>query len=70
MALGDALAHNTHLCSLDMGGNGIGDEGAAALAKGLCRNSTLTELHLDHNDIAQEGMCALENAIGGGTMKQ
>ena len=63
------LRHNEHLLVLDLGGNGIGDPGAIALAraldgskdssKSLKTNSTLTDLHLDHCDIGRFGTEAL-----------
>ena len=46
-----ALALNTTLTSLDIGGNIIRAEGAKALAL----NTTLTSLNVDHNFIDSEG---------------
>ena len=42
------LWDNQAICTLDLQGTAIGDEGARMLATGLARNSTLRELNLSH----------------------
>ena len=44
---------------MELGGNNIGDEGAAALAQGLRNNTALTTLYLHDNDIGDDGAAAL-----------
>jgi Ran GTPase-activating protein (RanGAP) involved in mRNA processing and transport len=53
--LANALATNTFLTNLNVGGNQIGDEGAKALAA----NTTLTNLDVSRNQIGVEGAKAL-----------
>ena len=48
-------ARGCALTSLDLGGNGVGDAGAAALAAALARNAALTDLHLDYGGIGAAG---------------
>ena len=55
-ALGDALAVNTTLRSLDLRNNKIGPEGAAILAKSLTGNRTLQKLDLRWNELGQDGL--------------
>jgi hypothetical protein len=50
-----ALAVNTRLHTLDVGGMGIGDEGVAALAHALVLNKSLTRLRLHRNKISDKG---------------
>ena len=47
------------LVTLDLSGNMIFDDGAAALAKGLKTCKTLTTLLLDNNKIGTRGAIAL-----------
>lgn len=42
------LWENQAICTLDLQGTAIGDEGARVLAAGLARNSTLQDLNLSH----------------------
>ena len=49
--LDDALEQFAALPSLDLGHNGIGDEGAGRLAEALGWNATLTSLALGYNQI-------------------
>jgi Ran GTPase-activating protein (RanGAP) involved in mRNA processing and transport len=58
--LGDALACNTTLKSLDLGSNLIGDVGVMYMLS--CRtivNSTLTSLNLSENQLTRDGACAI-----------
>ena len=49
---------------IDLGGAGIGDDGARALAKGLMENGTVIKhLSLDNNWIGDEGAKALAETI-------
>lgn len=58
--LGAALAINTVLTRLDLGGNLIGDSGSAAIAtRGLARNQGLTYLSLADNSVGSAGATAL-----------
>ena len=50
---------------LDLGGNIIGDEGAARLGEGLAGNTTLTTLILGGNKIGPEGAVRLLEALAG-----
>ena len=50
-----ALATNTTLQSLDLGGMDIGDDGVEALSNALVLNKTLTLLRLHRNKISDEG---------------
>ena len=54
-AFESVLAKNNSLLVLDLGSNGIGDEGVRSLARGLARNNTLRELHLDFCNISKRG---------------
>ncbi|XP_031561973.1 F-actin-uncapping protein LRRC16A-like isoform X3 [Actinia tenebrosa] len=51
----DALGTNETLTTLDISGNGIGDDGARILAKALQLNSKLRTLILDRNGITHRG---------------
>ena len=55
---------------LHLGGNGIGDEGAAALAGALGRGALahLAHLHLNVNRVGDGGAVALAEAVVGGAL--
>ncbi len=53
------LEKNTHITSIDISSNGIGDEGAKALANGNLTH--LTTLNISSNRIGDEGAKALAN---------
>jgi Ran GTPase-activating protein (RanGAP) involved in mRNA processing and transport len=60
------MGHNnatSTLQVLDLGGNGIGDEGAIYLALALEQNDTLQELLLQDNGIGDAGAKALARAL-------
>lgn len=59
------LHHNVgiSLKHLDLGNNGIGNEGCSALANALCTNQTLTSLRLDNCAISEDGFQSLARAI-------
>jgi hypothetical protein len=61
-------AGNNVLTVLDLGQNGIGDRGAAALAEALKLNTTLHELDLSGNAVDKDGAAALAEAIAENTM--
>lgn len=61
-ALGEAL-NQCSLKELYLGANGIGKEGAKALAIGLRGNSTLQKLYLDGNQIGDVGADALSEIL-------
>ena len=46
-----------------MGGNGIGDTGAASLADALKSNTTLTWLYLSGNGISNDGLASLKRTL-------
>ena len=48
---------------LDLGGNGIGDDGCEVIANAIRCHPCLAELHLDHNGIGGRGGGALEAAM-------
>lgn len=48
---------------LSLNWNGVGDEGAAALAAALPRATSLRELHLDENGVGDRGVEALAAAV-------
>ena len=54
---------NAVLTELRLGVNGIGDEGAKALASGLRVNGVLKSLNLRLNDIRDEGAAAIADAL-------
>lgn len=58
-----ALAVNTTLHTLDLGGMGIGDDGVASLSQALVLNKTLTILRLHRNKIGDEGAKKLITAL-------
>jgi Ran GTPase-activating protein (RanGAP) involved in mRNA processing and transport len=47
---------------VDLCGNGIGREGAVALAEGVAASGSLAALALDNNDLRDEGAKALLQA--------
>lgn len=51
------------MTTLRLGGNSIGDIGAATLAEAMQSNSTICALHLDNNQIGDSGAAALANAL-------
>ena len=63
MAQGIAANENTALERLFLGWNGLGDDGAIALAKMLEVNKTLKTLGLGENDITSTGARALLSAL-------
>ncbi|KAF9577007.1 hypothetical protein BGW38_008081, partial [Lunasporangiospora selenospora] len=58
-----ALKTNSTLTTLDLFSNGIGDDGAKALAEALKINSALTNLYLNHNSIGVNGAKALAESL-------
>ena len=50
---------NGSLTSLSLRNNEIGDEGAAAIAKGLSNNGSLTELNLRANGLNESAKAVL-----------
>ena len=54
---------NTALQKLFVGWNGVGDVGAAALAKMIEKNDTLTVLGLSENDITNTGASSLLSSL-------
>jgi Ran GTPase-activating protein (RanGAP) involved in mRNA processing and transport len=59
MSLGHALQDNASLSFLDLGGNDIGDGGAAALGEVLKVNTSLTSRNLQSNGIGDEGVSSI-----------
>lgn len=60
-AVADLLMFNNTISVLDLRGNGLGNAGAAHLARSLKEhtNDKLTELDLGYNEIKDEGACTL-----------
>ncbi len=60
-AVSDLLMYNTRLGSLDLRGNGLGNDGVIFLSRGLrgLENPQLAELDLGYNEIKDDGACAL-----------
>lgn len=60
-AMANLLMFNGTLVALDLRGNGLGNAGAAQLARALKAhtNDKLTELDLGYNEIKDEGACTL-----------
>ena len=56
-------AHAPPLTSLEIGGNALGDAGAAAVADGLRRNARLRRLGLERTGIGATGAAALADAL-------
>jgi hypothetical protein len=65
IALADALKVTTSLTLLDISRNGIGAEGAKAVAEGLKHNSSssLTKIWVSDNRLGAEGATTLCNAL-------
>ena len=59
----EALAVNTHLKELDLGGNSIRDKDFLSLVGALCRNSTLQVLDLSENRITNKGISFLAQRL-------
>ncbi len=53
--------YNTRLVSLDLRGNGLGNDGVIFLSRGIRghENVHLAELDLGYNEIKDDGACAL-----------
>ena len=58
-----ALAVSSSLTNLNLGGNSIGDCGAATLSQALAVNSSLTNLELRNNFIGPPGAASLSQAL-------
>ena len=63
----DALADNTTISSLLLGTDGIGDAGAADVARLIERNSYLEIVYLGCNFISENGAAKLADALTGNT---
>ena len=61
--LGRALALNSSVTAIFLGGNRIGDEGAKALAAVIADHPSITKIDLSNNEIGNEGAEALCKAI-------
>ncbi|EGG15409.1 hypothetical protein DFA_10244 [Cavenderia fasciculata] len=57
-----ALVRNSHLTTLILDENYLGDDGAVLLAEGLKFNKTLTHLQMRNTDIGENGSIELSNA--------
>ena len=57
------LGQCSSLATLDLGGNGIGAEGAGRLAGVLGQCSSLATLELGGNDIGDEGIAMIRMSI-------
>ncbi|XP_076466162.1 uncharacterized protein LOC143297630 [Babylonia areolata] len=57
------MAVNEYLRVLDLSWNGLGYQGAVAIAKSLKKNETLQELDLSHNNINWKGALILSSAV-------
>ncbi len=51
------------LCSLNLGRNSMGEEGAGAISEALQRGAKVHNLNLKHNDVPLEGITALALAL-------
>jgi Ran GTPase-activating protein (RanGAP) involved in mRNA processing and transport len=58
------MSHGCPLSHLDLGENGLGDEGAIHIAAGLQHNTHLLRLELCGNKIAVEGTKAISRCLG------
>eukprot|EP00511_Aplanochytrium_stocchinoi_P002917 CAMPEP_0204843886 /NCGR_PEP_ID=MMETSP1346-20131115/48242_1 /ASSEMBLY_ACC=CAM_ASM_000771 /TAXON_ID=215587 /ORGANISM="Aplanochytrium stocchinoi, Strain GSBS06" /LENGTH=984 /DNA_ID=CAMNT_0051983107 /DNA_START=91 /DNA_END=3046 /DNA_ORIENTATION=+ len=64
LCLGNILAHKScPIASLDLGGNGIGADGAVAIGDSLRYNKTLKILFLQWNGIGPQGGIAIGDAL-------
>lgn len=61
--LGGLAVNNSALVALDLQHNGIGPNGAEALALGVSRAVSLTELNVSHNYVEPTGCASLAGAI-------
>ncbi|KAI3887218.1 hypothetical protein MKW92_046809 [Papaver armeniacum] len=62
--IADALKYNTTISTLDLRANGLGDDGAACLARSLkVVNEALTSLDLGFNEIRDKGAFAIAQAL-------
>lgn len=59
----DALERNTHVTSLLLGANGIGNDGAATLAELLEKNLSIENLYLGCNRIDERGLDPLVSTL-------
>ena len=62
-ALSSVIRYNTHLRSIDIGGNNICAESCAMLSRCLTYNTSLRILILEDNDIGDDGALALAEAF-------
>ena len=58
-----ALFQNSHLSTLNLGYNNLGDEGVTTLAPGIAAHKALASLDLGFNNIGDEGCRALAAAL-------
>ena len=56
----DALKRNKTVWYLNLGGNQIGNQGAASLISALNHIICITELYINYNDIAPESMATIQ----------
>ena len=61
--MGEALAVNTTLTKLNLGGNSLGKEGGRAMGEALAVNTTLAKLDLGYNAFGKEGGRAMGEAL-------
>jgi Ran GTPase-activating protein (RanGAP) involved in mRNA processing and transport len=59
----EILKGNTTFTEVNLDKNGIGDDGAAALADALKENTSITELNVGNNHIGDAGVTALAEAL-------
>lgn len=62
-AIFNALGHNTHIKTLSLDHNALGDIGAEMLADALQHNNTITSLDLEGNKIGHQGARTLLEAL-------
>ena len=62
-ALAAALAQNTTVCRVSLGGCHLDDHGAAELAQGLLENDTVEALELERNSIGNAGAVSLARLL-------
>jgi Ran GTPase-activating protein (RanGAP) involved in mRNA processing and transport len=58
-----ALASNTHVDTISLDYNQLGDEGVKAIVEGLVKNSSVKSLDLEGNKIGDEGAAAIINLL-------